>query len=52
MATLLGVGIIGYICLQIATDRTASADDKKWATAILTSTVTGGIGYLTGKAKK
>lgn len=49
-ATLVGVIFVFGLCVRIIGDKGADVNDKKWATAIMTSIVTGGIGYLTGKA--
>ncbi len=48
--TLVGLIVVFGFCLQIINNSKASADDKKWATAIMTSIVTGGVGFVTGKA--
>lgn len=48
---LVGVSVVGGASLFASVDRNTSAEDKKWATAMLTSIVSAGVGYLTGKGK-
>jgi len=48
---LAGVSVVGGACLMASIDSKTSAEDKKWATAMLTSIVSAGVGYLTGKGK-
>lgn len=50
VATLIGLGYIFYLCAQILNNPNATADDKKWATAITASIVSGSVGFVTGKA--
>ena len=40
--------LVLYYCFQILLNPQASTDDKKWATAIAASIVSGGIGFITG----
>jgi hypothetical protein len=49
IAVLLGVGLVLALCLWLAAGSNSSPEDKKWATAILASIVTLGMGYLVGK---
>jgi hypothetical protein len=49
---IVSVGIFVYICLSLINNPISSADDKKWATSIISSMTTGLIGYLTGKSQK
>jgi hypothetical protein len=51
IAVLLGLATILGLCLSLAISKESSAEDKKWATAVLASTVTLGMGYLVGKQK-
>lgn len=51
IAVLLGVGAVLVLCLWIAVGSASSPEDKKWATAILASVVTAGLGYLVGKGQ-
>src|ERR1700716_625087 len=51
VAVLLGIATILGVCVWLAIGTTSSPEDKKWATAILASTVTLGMGYLVGKEK-
>ena len=45
---LAGVAIVLYCCFQVLLNPQASTDDKKWATAIAASIVSGRIGFITG----
>jgi hypothetical protein len=54
---LFGVGIlvalvVGGLCLWATLDTSFSADTQKWAAAIVTSMMTGFVGFLTGKNSK
>jgi len=49
------LGVIGttfFICAYIVLFRDTNSETSKWATALLTSIVTGLVGYATGRAKK
>ena len=49
----LGAAVtIMYICVATFFSTTASVDDKKWVTSIITLFASGTIGYLTGKSSK
>ena len=48
--TLVGLSFVFWLCFQILSNPRASVDDKKWATALMTSIVSGGIGFVAGKA--
>lgn len=48
--TLVGLSFVFWLCFQILSDPDASVDDKKWATALMTSIVSGSIGFIAGKA--
>jgi hypothetical protein len=48
--TLIGLGFVFWMCLRMLGNPQASQDDKKWATALITSIVSGSVGYITGKA--
>lgn len=50
VAILVGVAAVMGLCGWTAV-MGASPDDKKWATAVLTSMVTAGLGYLSGKGQ-
>lgn len=53
LAALVVGGIVIFACLNIILwNPNASADDKKWATALIASIASGFIGYLTGKASQ
>lgn len=49
LAAVLGVGGIAILCIVVAIRPSGSADDKKWATAVLTSVVSAAVGFLAGK---
>jgi hypothetical protein len=46
LAAIAGVGFIVVACFRIATNPGGSPEDKKWATSILASIVSGVVGYL------
>ncbi len=48
----IGVTILSLSCLWIVVRPGQSADQQKWATTLLTTIVSAGVGYLTGKANK
>lgn len=50
VVTLIGISSVFLIGTQILNNPQATVDDKKWATALVTSIVSGGVGYITGKA--
>ncbi len=52
LAAVLGVGGIAVLCIAVAIRPGGSADDKKWATAVLTSVVSAAVGFLAGKNSK
>ena len=49
---LIAASIFLNICITLLYSPSASADDKKWATSIITLIASGLIGYLTGKSSK
>jgi hypothetical protein len=51
-AGLLLVLVIFGIAATVVLNTNSSADDKKWATSILSSIVTGTIAFLAGKSLK
>ncbi len=52
VAVTLGVIAVFLLCVGIVIRSSSSPDDKKWATSILTSIVSGAVGYLFGKSSK
>jgi hypothetical protein len=48
----LGVSIVVLACLWIALQPGQSPENQKWATTLLTTIVSAGVGYLTGKSSK
>ncbi len=49
LAAVLGVGSVAALCVVVAVRPGSSSDDKKWATAVLTSVVSAAVGFLAGK---
>lgn len=50
LVAILGLCFVFYLCFLTLTDTQASTNDKRWATAFVSSIVSGSIGFLTGKA--
>ncbi len=48
----LGVSLVAVVCLWIALKPGQESETQKWATTLLTTIVSAGVGYLTGKASK
>lgn len=48
VVVLIGVGLMLYFCIRILLNPQATNDDKKWATTIAASIVSGGVGFITG----
>jgi hypothetical protein len=46
---VFGAGTFLWICFQTITNPSSSADDKKWATSIITAVVGGLVGALVKK---
>ena len=51
VAALVGLSVVCGFCLWVAIGSKSSTDDKKWATAILTSIVSGWGGYVAGRTQ-
>jgi hypothetical protein len=49
---LVSVALFIYICISTLYNPTASLDDKKWATSVVTLIASGTVGYLTGRSSK
>lgn len=49
VAAIVFSAILASICVGIVLNAAASPDDRKWATAILTATMTALVGYLIGQ---
>jgi hypothetical protein len=47
-----GVAIVSLTCLWIVVKPDQTPDQQKWATTLLTTIVSAGVGYLTGKSSK
>jgi hypothetical protein len=52
LCTVAGLVVFCWVCIEIIRNPTASADDKKWATSIITLFAGALVGYLTGKNSK
>lgn len=52
ITTLVVIAATFGVCAYIVIARTFSSDMDKWATALLTSIVTGLVGYVTGRSAK
>jgi hypothetical protein len=48
--TLIGLSFVFWLCFEILSNPNASVDDKKWAMALMTSIVSGSVGFVAGKA--
>ena len=48
--TVLAIAVAFGIAAKIVTDQNAPEQDKRWAAALMTSVITGFVGYATGKA--
>ncbi|MEM9274405.1 MAG: hypothetical protein AAGA80_15785 [Cyanobacteria bacterium P01_F01_bin.143] len=46
----IGIIFVFFLCWQTLNDPRSSPNDKRWATAFVTSVVAGSVGFLTGKA--
>jgi hypothetical protein len=51
-AVLITVGVVSVVCVVIIAVSGAPADNAKWATTVLTTIVSAGVGYMTGKSSK
>lgn len=49
VCAVVGAGTFLFICYQTVTNPASSADDKKWATSIITAVVGGLVGALVKK---
>lgn len=49
IAALVLACIVGAVCVNIVLNAAATPDDRKWATAILTSITTALVGFLVGQ---
>src|SRR2546423_157781 len=48
--TLFAAVILGGVCLLVIFTQSLGPEHRNWATATLTSLITGAIGYLSGKS--
>jgi hypothetical protein len=51
-AAIAGASIIVILCVFLVVRPDSSADDKKWATAVLASIVSAAVGVIVGKNSK
>ena len=51
-AVLMTVGVVSVVCVVIIAVSGAPVDNAKWATTVLTTIVSAGVGYMTGKSSK
>ncbi len=52
VAAFVVVGVALSLCVWAIIRESATAEDKKWATTLLTAIVTGFVGYVTGRSAK
>jgi cation transport ATPase len=51
-AVLMTVGAVSVVCITMIVISGAPVDNAKWATPVLTTIVSAGVGYMTGKSSK
>lgn len=51
-AVLITVGVVSVVCVVIIAVSGAPVDNAKWATTVLTTIISAGVGYMTGKSSK
>ena len=51
-AVLMTVGVVSIVCVVIISASGTSVDNAKWATTVLTTIVSAGVGSMTGKSSK
>src|SRR5918911_239980 len=52
VAAFVAVGIALVLCVWAIVRESSTAEDKKWATTLLTAIVTGFVGYVTGRSTR
>ena len=52
IATFVVVGIALCLCVWAIVRTDSTAEDKRWASTLLTAMVTGFVGYVTGRSTK
>lgn len=52
IAAFIVVGVALCLCVWAIVSAALSAEDKKWATTLLTAIVTGFVGYVTGRSTR
>ena len=52
LAAFVVVGVALCLCVWAIIRADATADERKWATTLLTAIVTGFVGYVTGRSTK
>lgn len=51
-AVLMTVGVVSVVCIIMIVVSGAPVDNAKWATTVLTTIISAGVGYMTGKGSK
>ena len=51
-AAFVVVGVALSLCVWAIVRESSTAEDKKWASTLLTAIVTGFVGYVTGRSAK
>jgi hypothetical protein len=51
-AVITTVGAVSVICIVLIAVSGAPVDNAKWATTVLTTIISAGVGYMTGKSSK
>jgi hypothetical protein len=52
IAAFVVVGVALCLCVWAIVREVSTAEDKRWATTLLTAIVTGFVGYVTGRSTK
>jgi hypothetical protein len=52
IAAFVAVGVALCLCVWAIVRENSTAEDKRWATTLLTAIVTGFVGYVTGRSTK
>lgn len=52
IAAFVVVGVALCLCVWAIVGENSAAEDKRWATTLLTAIVTGFVGYVTGRSTK
>ena len=52
IAAFIVAGVALILCIWAIVRESSTAEDKRWATTLLTAIVTGFVGYVTGRSTK